>query len=295
MLLIDDPGEGALSPIVSVYHGQEGVQQVDMPQLSIRNRIANDLLEGTPHTARSLRGLMRDTQRPSPMELSTRVTLEAGAEYTADATTWNVVGWIAGSDPSVADEYVIVGAHIDHVGQQAGIVFSGAQDNASGSVMVMTMAEAMAQSEVKPRRSILFVLFAGEELYLLGSEYIAAHAPRPISEAVGMMNLDMVGTGPELRMDGGATTPLFQRFAEDADRLYGGLGLADRQPTPAEPGASDHSAFINAGVPTVYFHSAGARGRAHTAADVPGTLDYDAYFRTARVLYVTLFQMADRR
>ncbi len=294
VLLIDEPGEGSLSPIVSVYHGQEGVQREDMPQLSIRSRIADDLLRRSSHTTESLRRQIAELERPFPVELETRVTLEARAKYTADATTWNVVGWIEGGDPSVSDEYVIVGGHLDHVGRQAGEIFFGAQDNASGSVMVMAMAEAMARSAIKPRRSVAFVLFAGEELYLLGSEYFASHPPRPISNAVGMMNLDMVGTGPRLRMDGGATTPRFQQYAEDADGLYGGFGLADSQPTPAVPGASDHSAFINAGVPTVYFHSSGAGGRAHTAADVPELIDYEAYYRTTLVLYLTLFQMADQ-
>jgi hypothetical protein len=294
ILLIDDPGPATLSPIVSVYHGQEGEHQEQMPLLSIRNTIADDLLYGTSHTAVSLRQQIADTGSPFPLDLDTRVTLEAGAEYTAEATTWNVVGWVAGSDPSVADEYIIVGGHLDHVGQQAGVVFAGAQDNASGSIMIMAMAEAMAKSAIKPRRSVCFVLFAGEELFLLGSEYFAANPPRPISEAVGMMNLDMVGTGPRLRMDGGASTPIFQQFVIDADRLHGGFDLEAQDPTPARPGASDHSAFINAGVPTVYFHSSGAPGRGHTATDVPENIDYDAFYRTSLVVYLTLFQMADR-
>lgn len=294
ILLIDDPGDAALSPIVSVYHGQEGEHQEDMPLLSIRNRIADDLLFGFPHTAVSLRRRIADTGRPLSFELRTRVTMEAGAHYSAEKTTWNVVGWIEGSDPSVVDEYIIVGGHLDHVGQQAGIVYQGAQDNASGSIMIMAMAEAMARSAIKPRRSVCFVLFAGEELFLLGSEYFASHPPRPISNAVGMMNLDMVGTGPRLSMDGGASTPIFQQFVVDADRLYGGFGLEERDPTPAVAGASDHSAFINAGVPTVYFHSSGAPGRAHTAADVPENIDYDAFYRTTLVVYLTLYQMADR-
>ncbi len=294
ILLIDDPGEAALSPIVSVYHGQEGEHQEDMPILSIRNRIADDLLYGFPHTAVALRRRIADTGRPLSLELRTRVTMEAGADYTARADTWNVVGWIEGSDPSVADEYIIVGGHLDHVGQQAGIVYPGAQDNASGSVMIMAMAEAMARSAIKPRRSVCFVLFAGEELFLLGSEYFAANPPRPLSKAVGMINLDMVGTGPRLSMDGGASTPIFQQYLIDADRLYGGFGIEERDPTPAVAGASDHSAFVNAGVPTVYFHSSGAPGRAHTAADVPENIDYEAFYRTTLVVYLTLYQMADR-
>ncbi|MFV1987727.1 MAG: M20/M25/M40 family metallo-hydrolase [Gemmatimonadota bacterium] len=294
VLLIDEPRGAALSPIVSVYHGQEGTQREDVPQLAIRSRVADDLLRGSAHTVESLQARVASSGQPFPIELETRVTLEAHARYTSERMTWNVVGWVEGSDASVSNEYVIVGGHLDHVGQQAGVLFAGAQDNASGSVMVMAMAEAMARSPIKPRRSVAFVLFAGEELYLLGSDYFATHPPRPITEAVGMMNLDMVGTGPVLRMDGGATTPDFQRFAVEADGLYGGFGLADGQPTPAVPGASDHSAFINAGVPTVYFHSSGAGGQAHTAADVPEKIDYDAYYRTTLVLYLTLFQMADR-
>ena len=295
ILFIDDPGESAPSPIVSVYHGQEGEHQAQLPLLSIRNTIADDLLHGSQHTAASLRRRIADTGSPFPLELNSRVTMEAGAHYTAAATTWNVVGWIEGTDPSVSNEYVIVGGHLDHVGQQAGIVYRGAQDNASGSVMIMAMADAMARSPIKPRRSVCFVLFAGEELFLLGSEYFASHPPRPITQAAGMMNLDMVGSGPRLRMEGGASTPIFQQFAVDADRLYGGFDLENQEPTPARPGASDHSAFVNANVPTIYFHSSGAPGRAHTAADVPENIDYDAFYRTTLVVYLTLFQMADRQ
>jgi hypothetical protein len=294
ILLIDDPGPQALSPIGSVYHGQEGTHQADMPVLSIRNSIVDDLLHGSPHTAVSLRRQIADSGRPYPLGLRTRTTLEAHANYEPEAQTWNVVGWIEGSDPSVSDEWVVVGGHLDHVGQQAGVVFPGAKDNAAGSIMVLALAEAMSRAPVKPRRSVYFVLFAGEELFLLGSEYFAANPPRPIGKAVGMINLDVVGVGPNLAMDGGATTPRFQQMAVDADRLYGGFGIAERDPTPARPGASDHSAFINAGVPTIYLHSGGATGRAHTPADVADTIDYDAFVRTARVVYLTLFQMADR-
>jgi hypothetical protein len=294
ILLIDDPGDASPSPIGSVYHGDEGTHQPDIPQLSIRNRVADDLLAGTPHTAESLRLQIADSGRPFPLRLRTRVSMQAEARYEPMAQTWNVVGFIEGSDPSVADEYVIVGAHLDHVGQQGDLLFAGAKDNASGSILVLGLSEAMSRSPVKPRRPVYFVLFAGEELFLAGSEYFAAHPPGPIERAAGMINLDIVGVGPNLRMEGGATTPLFQQMAVEADRLYGNLGIEDLDPTPAREGASDHSAFVRAGIPTVYFHSGGATGRAHTPADVAETIDFEAFARTARVVYATLFQIADR-
>jgi len=259
ILLIDDPGDASPSPIGSVYHGDVGSHQPDIPQLSIRDRVADDLLAGTPHTAESLRRQIADSGRPFPLRLRSRISIRTEARYEPAAQTWNVVGFIEGSDPAVADEYVIVGAHLDHVGQQGEVLFAGAKDNASGSVMVLGLAEAMSRSPVKPRRSVYFVLFAGEELFLAGSEYFAAHLPGPVEKAAGMINLDIVGVGPELRMEGGATTPLFQQMAVEADRLYGNLGLEDREPTPAREGASDHSAFVRAGIPTVTPVAAGVR------------------------------------
>ncbi|MFO7769711.1 MAG: M28 family peptidase [bacterium] len=295
LVFIDDPGPGVPHPIVSVYHGQEGRHQPDLPQLSVTYGVADDLMRGTPFTARNLRRQMTDTGAPYSMGLPTRVSLEIHARYTPRAQTWNVVGFVEGSDPSLAADYIVVGGHLDHVGQQVDLLLPGAQDNASGSTLVLEMARALAAAPIKPARSVCFVLFAGEELFLLGSEYFAAHPPRSSDSMAGMINLDMAGTGPQLRMAGGATTPAFHQFAVDADRLYGGFGLAESEPRPIAPGASDHSAFVNAGVPTLYFASGGAPGRAHTSSDTVGTIDFDAMERTARVVYLVLYQMADRR
>jgi hypothetical protein len=295
ILFIDDPGKDAPSPIISVYHGQEGSHQPDLPLLSIRNRVADDLLRGTGHTAADLRSALVEGQKVESFELPVHITLEAHAEYRAAAPTWNVIGWIEGSDPTVADEWVMVGGHLDHVGSQSGIVFPGARDNASGSVMVVALAQAMAAAPIRPRRSVCFVLFAGEELFLLGSEYFATHAPRPLDHCAGMINLDMPGGGDALRVMGGASTPEFQQMVVEADRLFGGFGLAEQRPTPAVAGASDHSAFVERDVPTLYIAAAGGPSvRAHTAADRIDTIDYEAFTRTARVVYLTLFQMADR-
>ena len=294
VLLIDDPGPSSPTPIGSVYHGQDGEHQADMPVLSIRERVADDLLRGTPHTASSLRAWIAEEGRPVRVRMWSRVTVEAHARYEPSAVTWNVVGWLEGSDPAVSGEYVVVGGHLDHVGTQAGLVFAGAKDNAAGSVMVTAAARAMSSAPVRPRRSVCFVLFAGEELFLLGSEYFAQNPPRPLSQAVGMVNLDVVGVGPSLSMEGGETNPLFQQMAADADRLYGGFDLAARPPTPARAGAGAHSAVVQAGGPTGDFHSGGAEGRVHTPADVADTIDFAAYHRTTVVVYLTIFQMADR-
>jgi hypothetical protein len=294
ILFIDDPGAGASSPIASVYHGEEGTHQADLPMLSIRDRVADDLLRGSGQSAASLRQALGAGPVLAPFQAPARVTLEAHATYAPKAQTWNVVGWVEGSDPSVADEWVVVGGHLDHVGTQAGVVFPGAKDNASGSVMVLALARAMSAAPVKPRRSVCFVLFAGEELFLLGSEYFASHPPRPIEKCVGMINLDMPGGGNTLRVNGGASTPAFQQMAVEADRLFGGFALEEQRPTPSVEGASDHSAFVHRSVPTLYIAAGGGPGRAHTSDDIADTIDFQAYRRATTVVYLTLFQIADR-
>jgi hypothetical protein len=294
ILFIDDPGSGASSPIASVYHGGEGTHQTDLPMLSIRDRVADDLLKGSGQSAASLRQAEGAGQAPAPFLAPARVTLEAHAAYTPQAQTWNVVGWVEGSDPAVADEWVVVGGHLDHVGSQAGVIFPGAKDNASGSVMVLALARAMAAAPVRPRRSVCFVLFAGEEMFLLGSEYFATHPPRPIEKCTGMINLDMPGGGNTLRINGGASTPAFQQMAVEADRLFGGFALDEQRSTPAVEGASDHSAFVRRSVPTLYIAAGGGPGRAHTPDDVADTIDFQAYARATTVVYLILFQIADR-
>ncbi len=294
ILFIDDPGAGASSPIASVYHGEEGIHQADLPMLSIRDRVADDLLSGSGQSAASLRQALGAGPAPAPFRAPARVTLEAHAAYAPRAQTWNVVGWVEGSDPAVADEWVVVGGHLDHVGTQAGVIFPGAKDNASGSVMVLALARAMAAAPIRPRRSVCFVLFAGEELFLLGSEYFATHPPRPIEKCVGMINLDMPGGGNVLRINGGTSTPAFQQMAVEADRLFGGFALDEQRPTPAVEGASDHSAFVRRSVPTLYIAAGGGPGRVHTPDDIADTIDFQAYLRATTVVYLTLFQIADR-
>src|SRR5262249_32131856 len=111
----------------------------------------------------------------------------------------NVVGLLPGNDPSLADQYIIVGAHYDHLvfGQQhalapreVGKIHHGADDNASGTSGVLELADTFTHASQRARRSIVFICFAGEELGLLGSAYYVNHPAFPIKQAVGMINMD---------------------------------------------------------------------------------------------------------
>jgi hypothetical protein len=109
----------------------------------------------------------------------------------------NVIGRLAGSDPALRDEFVVIAAHFDHLGVGEPVaedsVYNGADDNGSGTAAVLELAEAFASLATPPRRSVLFVLFSGEERGLLGSSYYSEHPAAPMASTTAMINLDMLG------------------------------------------------------------------------------------------------------
>jgi hypothetical protein len=193
-------------------------------------------------------------------------------------TVHNVVGYL----PGQTDEYVIIGAHYDHLGlgeqfslapSLAGTVHPGADDNASGTAGVIELArhftaEFPPSGQSKPKRGILFITFAGEELGLLGSGYYANHPEIPLDKAVTMINMDMIGrvkdgklfiggagTGTTLRQDLDALVPRSPLHVDDSDAgASGGYG------------SSDHISFIAKQVPALFFFS-GLHGDYHKPSD----------------------------
>ncbi len=107
----------------------------------------------------------------------------------------NVVGWVEGSDPALKDEYILFGAHHDHVGMRGDtgdVVFNGADDNATGTTAVLALARYFAETGVS-RRSLVFATFTAEEKGLVGSRHLAANLPFPAEKLVAMVNFEMIG------------------------------------------------------------------------------------------------------
>jgi hypothetical protein len=146
-----------------------------------------------------------------------KVTIVADTKYfpTGNRATW--LDLIEGSDPVLKDEVIIVGAHLDGQGY-LGELFPSALDNASGVADIMGAAKALAQSETKPKRSILFILIGGEECGLYGSKFYADNPIFPIGKTVFMINLDMVGNGTGFFVSSGKSYPEIYRHFENANQ-----------------------------------------------------------------------------
>ena len=186
-----------------------------------------------------------------------RSAAAAHAGLPSELATQNVVAVLRGSDPSLANEYVVLGAHFDHLGRSgasaldpdsAEAIRNGADDNASGTAAVMELARLLSRHA--PRRSVVFVTFSGEELGLLGSQRFVERSPVPIDRVVAMLNFDMVGRLRSNRLIVyGVETATEMRALVDSAALGTGLdvrGVGDGF------GPSDHSSFYARGIPVLH-------------------------------------------
>jgi Zn-dependent M28 family amino/carboxypeptidase len=235
---------------------------------------------------------------------------------TTTATTQNVVAVVEGADPKLRDEYVAVGSHYDHVGVGRPVggdsIYNGADDDGSGTVAMMAMAEAFARGP-RPRRSILFVWHAGEEHGLWGSDYFARYPTVPLDRVVTQLNMDMIGrskragdaapanrdlSGPdEIYVIGSKmmSTEL-GHLSERVNRAYLNLSFNYKYDDPRDPNRfffrSDHYNYARRGVPVIFYFD-GVHEDYHRPSDTPDKIDYRKLERVARTVFVTAAEIAN--
>lgn len=200
--------------------------------------------------------------------------------FTADKkTTANVVGSIAGTDDAVGDEIILVAAHHDHLGSG----YLGANDNASGIVALLAVAQSIVQNEEKPKRTIVFAAFGAEETGMHGSYYYEAHAPEklPADRIVQVINLDMVGTHASRgfvtalgSFKNVAATPILKKLRSSYPKLSVAMGGKAR--------GSDFEPFCKKGTPYVFFWTPDRRCY-HAKCDTADRLDYPRMVDIARL------------
>jgi len=213
-----------------------------------------------------------------------RMTIRIKTDHQQDGQSWNVVGMIPGADPDQADESVVVGAHLDHVGIQGeSIIFNGAQDNASGVAAAMEIASVFAGGP-PPRRNLYVVLFGAEEAGLLGSIHYADHAPHPLEKTRAMLNLDCMGAGSGGDFRGRSAHLRLFEILDEMNAKY--VNVPDtRADHPA--GGADARPFEDAGIPNVYFVTSDAYRYLHMAGDTPATLTPGVFEKITRLAYLT--------
>lgn len=276
-------------PIGSVIHG-EGEQMINFPELHIDLPVADELLDGSGYFLKDLQTKIDSTKKPFSLQLKHQAAINVIAKYEKEKEVPNVIAFLEGSDTNLKNEFVIIGAHLDHVGGQAGkIYFPGANDNASGSAALLQIARAFSALDKKPKRSICFAFFASEEQGLYGSTFLANNLPFPKEKLKAMINLDCVGYGDSIQVGGGESSPAFWNTAKKLDAETSKLMVKQTW----KGGGADAEPFFQKGIPTLYFVTTNSYKHLHMLSDKPETLNKNLFEAITKLAFLTTLKIAE--
>ena len=291
------------------------VESVEIPAAVISPRVAETLLAGSGHSLAAL-GAMAESGMSAPLLLDTRVQLTTSVERTTTPDR-NVVGLLRGAE--APDEWVVICAHYDHDGADGDLIWAGADDDGSGTVGLIEIAEALGRAAAaghRPRRSILIAAWNSEERGLLGAWAYTLNPLHPLEQTVAVLNMDMIGRNEEVRRGGGRRfRGLEPQTAESNANAINILGHSySRTMTEMVRSAnreseldlkmgydnnvsnllrrSDQWPFLQTGVPALFFHT-GLHPDYHTIYDRPEKIEYEKMERIVRLVYQMAWDLAD--
>jgi len=259
----------------------------------ISEKTADRLFKEKNLTAAQVKKNLSEYKKPLSITLNARMRYGVVARHFPAGVGYNVVGWVEGRDPSLRSECVVFGAHLDHCGRHLGLLFPGADDNASGSATVMEIARAFARGGRKPRRSVVFVLFGGEEMGLLGSKHFADNIPARFKNVAAMFNFDMTGSGDGAWCGVSAEPAALKEAVEEANRevnIVRGVRIIRHVGVRS----SDFAPFFLKGIPVASFASNGPHLAYHQPGDTIYRINPDIMADIARVAFRAGLRLAER-
>jgi len=291
-----------------------------IPVLIPSRELLNALCQGEEVSAEELiqRAQSGEAGEPFPFRASKRLQLEVAVDTTREYAR-NVIAIVEGRDPTLKNEYVAVGAHLDHVGKgvpnQPGedVIFNGADDDGSGSVALLEMAEAFAHG-ARPKRSIILIWHVGEEKGLWGSRLFTEKPTVPLQNIIAQVNLDMIGRskqpGDQNRRNADLSepdeiyvigpklaSPDLGKALEQVNTQYLRLRLNSRYDDPHDPEhlyyRSDHYNYARKGIPVIFFFS-GLHEDYHRPSDHVEKIDFDKMAKVTRTVFGLVWTLAEQ-
>ncbi len=281
----------------------------DLPVFRISWEVADELLAGTGQTIEDLQKAIDHSFKPHSFEVpGVKVKMIKALKDRRVSQGRNVLGLLEGADTNRKNEFVLITAHYDHVGAVGGRIYRGADDNASGTIGVLEIARAYVRGRVRPKRSLLFLVFDAEERGLLGSFYYLDHPVVPLEKTVSDLNMDMIGRDEEsatwhttaeqnqnsVNVVGTLYNPEIRYIIENCNKTIG-LKL-DFKTDAVDPEEwfmrSDHFPFATKSIPIVLFNT-GENPDYHTENDKWERIDYPKLEKILRLVFLTSVAIAD--
>lgn len=265
----------------------EGTSAGALPGLWLDPATADTILRPADRSLRAFQEAMDQAPVSRSSETGTRITIELRPRLD-NATASNVLARWPGSDPELGRETIILGAHHDHLGTQGGLVFPGADDNASGTAVLLEIARALSTTGIRPKRSLLLLSFAGEEQGLLGSKHYVANPSLSLKTVRAMVNVDHAGVG-----NGKVTVGLSKIGNAVAQASAAQAAMSDRLELFGLFPGGDHVPFAEAGIPTAAIVTSGPHPDFHQPTDRPERVNPDLLAAVTRYTLALVWALAN--
>jgi hypothetical protein len=282
-----------------------------IPLFSVTERVANALFAAARKNAAAIHSAIDSKLTPASFDVpGPTIELRTVLAERRRGTSWNVAGLIEGTDPTLKAETIVFSAHFDHNGASHDGIYHGADDNGSGTVGVVALAHAFASNPVKPRRSLLFIVFAAEERGLLGSYYYVSHPLRPLATTRAQVNFDMIGrneaadpraitkispdTSNQLGLIGTDYSPDYRQTIERQNKTVG-LDLTYKWDRDAYNGVlfrSDQYPFLMHDIPAIWWFT-GFHPDYHQVTDTVDKINFEKMAKILKLAYLSGFEFAD--
>ena len=258
----------------------------------IGKNILDDLFKGAKFSHKKVVELIKKRRKPNSFNLKKIMTIKNHTEHHPEGIAYNVLGMVKGYDPNLKNEVIVVSAHLDHVGKNP-LLVPGADDNASGVAVVLGVAKAMANSPIKPKRTIVFALFGAEEQGVKGSEYFVNNPTLKDKKIVACFNSDGVGRGNKILALAGKNYPNLFRPLMAANNSYIHRVIKPTYFSNLTRPRLDAAHFMWAGIPTLSFSTYGIPlgfSNYHKSTDIPKYITPEIMEDLAQLLYITLLK-----
>ncbi len=267
-------------------------------QIDVRHSVAASILGIDLENLNQLFENLFNGERVKPREIKGKRIDVSVTLNTQKGATFNIVGYLEGTDPVLKEEYVLFGSHHDGIGYREDTVFNGADDNISGVVAMFSLAEAMMIE--RPKRSTVFVWHTGEEKGLHGAYYFVTHSPVPIEKISAEINMDMLCRNDPnsiyLIGSNKLSTELDTTIHKMNDK-YSQLNLDYTYEDPDHPNRfffrSDQYPYIRYGIPGVWFFS-GTTEDYHQGTDTEEKVDYTKLVKVTQLVYLTAMDIGNK-